>query len=704
MITPLEALNLRRDFENWIITHPSVKDSSKRNYLYNFDKILPEFIENSLQFTAKGWDEFCNLQRDRLSNSTLNSYLASLKKFGEFLLETRNMEYNLFERFKGFKKPEKITLELKYGEAKKFLNEIAKDRNSKLMITLLYSLDITLEELLNLELEHFDCENKVVLVNNKKLPISKNIIKLLPPRMTPLVEGMETHTRVIRTSRGALSDKRSIQRIVKDISEKADLEVNITPRIVQNMPEILASSGSDYEQITEILGTLPDDRIGKVLEYLIRDGKHKEVVKFIKPIVSKKQIKNYLEEEIPISILKGLISEDVMDSVIEILELEEKIPLSDLPEVLEFASSQEAEVKSRDDLVDREEYFEKTQLKVPDDLEQRLKSLKDNLEIAIDMSKLIEIASALIEGDVILSGPPGTGKTVIACNIANVFFSDTDILEKTSRYCKVVTATSDWTTHETIGGLMLGKDKGIERYDGIILQAIKTARDRSPHGKSYWLIIDEINRADINKAFGGMYTAIESGIISHPYAEFLDKDGLKISSDLLIPSSFRIIGTMNTFDKDSLMPLSYGLQRRFSTIHFDLPNEDEEKNIVDKKLLHSLKHISNISGVIDNQEYQKAKDIIFEYIRKVRSKEKVGIEIGTALVLSTLNQLAVSLAYFSEDKMEEYIQQAIIQNICPQFEGVLEEKYDDAIEITREMGFNMVKEHLERQRRRTLGI
>ena len=104
-------------------------------------------------------------------------------------------------------------------------------------------------------------------------------------------------------------------------------------------------------------------------------------------------------------------------------------------------------------------------------------------------------------------------------------------------------------------------------------------------GKKYrgkWLVIDEFNRADIDKAFGSLFTALE-------YRDV----GIKIPSDekyepdtIRVPKDYRIIGTLNTRDKNYLYKMSDALSRRFEIVQISPPTFDKaekEMTIVAKK-------------------------------------------------------------------------------------------------------------------------
>lgn len=117
---------------------------------------------------------------------------------------------------------------------------------------------------------------------------------------------------------------------------------------------------------------------------------------------------------------------------------------------------------------------------------------------------------ALLGGHLILQGPPGTGKTTLAYVLAEAF----------NATARLETATADWSTYDVIGGLHPTSKGGIETLEPWLghvpraaLDCAKViARQRDPdepeRHQAHWLIIDEFNRAEIDKAIGPLYTVL----------------------------------------------------------------------------------------------------------------------------------------------------------------------------------------------------
>ena len=190
---------------------------------------------------------------------------------------------------------------------------------------------------------------------------------------------------------------------------------------------------------------------------------------------------------------------------------------------------------------------------------------------------LLEYKKAMI-----LYGPPGTSKSYQARKMAEGMIAEAlrkngDIsnaikeLQKTIySHIHILQMHPNYTYDDFIIGKSI-EDNKIVVKPGKILQIIKGIKqdDKIPH----FVILDEINRVDISRVFGELFTAMETSyrdkgvelsvnIYDIPDSE---KDGLCFKNDRLylkVPENLYFIGTMNMIDF-SLEQVDFALRRRF---------------------------------------------------------------------------------------------------------------------------------------------
>jgi MoxR-like ATPase len=190
--------------------------------------------------------------------------------------------------------------------------------------------------------------------------------------------------------------------------------------------------------------------------------------------------------------------------------------------------------------------------------------------LGIDPAIFRQINSAIKSGKqhLMFYGPPGTGKTTIAQYCARSLAS----------LHTLITGSSDWTSQDVIGGYQPVGNGRIEFVPGILLRHF----DRP-------LIIDELNRCDIDKVIGPLFTVLSGQKTTLPYRSQVEQRDSDFFEILPKPNpsaqkgiefapgvAWRIIATINSIDKASLYQMSYALTRRFAWIYLDVPSDLNE--------------------------------------------------------------------------------------------------------------------------------
>ena len=334
---------------------------------------------------------------------------------------------------------------------------------------------------------------------------------------------------------------------------------------------------------------------------------------------------------------------------------------------------------------------------------------KLNLNIIEDLTKksglyysrdvLVAAVAALRSGKhLLLMGAPATGKSMLARVLA-------DALGFELYAC---TASSAWSRYDFIGGPVLGEGGRLEWRSGHLLRALARHLElRERKGRGVLFLVEELNRAEADKVLAEFFTMFPSSnleewmfpeglvreIRSFKERGVVDEDAEKLlkylgESGYRIPGDFRVVATVNTFDRAFLFTLGYALQRRFVVLEL-LPPESREEEL--GAVVAQLKR----KGI--DVEKGETKKIVEEAVDLIRAlREATGRPLGLGITVDTAILAYEMVASKGVDDVGEAVQKAAVHTVLPQLELIgeeaekiaekLKEKYGKVAEEIRRIG------------------
>lgn len=220
------------------------------------------------------------------------------------------------------------------------------------------------------------------------------------------------------------------------------------------------------------------------------------------------------------------------------------------------------------------------------------------LQLSARIERMIEVAIASSRA-VLLVGPPGTGKTEIL----------EQVIDKADRDPARFGFTSDgvdssWVTPEeewTFEKLVLGEtivDGELRSVEGDLLMAVRN---------NQWLVLDETNRADMDRVLGGVLTWLSgkrvkvgvwrteglasdgqgSDVAVPVYLEWTDQPESQLrdvttppSREYAAGSEWRVLGTYNAVDAQRVFRMGQALSRRFKHVPVPPASVDDFRAII----------------------------------------------------------------------------------------------------------------------------
>jgi len=333
------------------------------------------------------------------------------------------------------------------------------------------------------------------------------------------------------------------------------------------------------------------------------------------------------------------------------------------------------------------------ELKFPTNIENKIKEIQKDL--LVDEDIIYQIVGELIAGkNILLMGPVGSGKTALSKKISEILWRDDEFAGFLS---KPFTAHSEWTIADVIGGIApkISEDKSgkvqFTYKPGCVVETVsdnwmngdselKQRNFVNSKGKKYrgtWLLIDEFNRANIDKSFGEMFTAMEYNKL-----RISDNKNNISTRELRIPKNYRIIGTLNSTDKHFLTELSNALKRRFAMVEISYPTYEEKyrelyhvvkssvKNLNIPKIEESLDKDEQMYLINKNDELDRIVENLYTVMFFVRQMKPLGTSLLISILRGVLATQKLRNISNNEVLLDKIFDDCLKSHLIPQFEDL----------------------------------
>ena len=205
------------------------------------------------------------LVADKISNSTINRKVSSLKSFYKFLQKTKQIAANPLSKHKALKIEKRVQVPFSFKEIDAVVKEVAIDNDftsvrNKLIVELLYSTGIRRAELIHLKERDVSLLDKTIKVLGKRnkerfIPLLNSVIQTLKEYLELKKEFTIGEEELFITEKGNKLYETLVYRVINSYFSRVSSKEKKSPHILRHsFATHLLNGGADLNSVKELLG------------------------------------------------------------------------------------------------------------------------------------------------------------------------------------------------------------------------------------------------------------------------------------------------------------------------------------------------------------------------------------------------------------------------------------------------------------------
>jgi hypothetical protein len=204
--------------------------------------------------------------------------------------------------------------------------------------------------------------------------------------------------------------------------------------------------------------------------------------------------------------------------------------------------------------------------------------------------------------------------------------------------------------------------------------------------KNHWLIIDELNRSNFDRAFGQLFTVLSGQAVELPYERTHGAGRLVLrtaegatsspeADSVAIPNSWRVVATMNVFDKSLLFEMSFALMRRFAFVEVPSPPENIFAALIEREAAPDTQAATLTKRLLNLRRFKDLGPAMFmDLARFFRARREISEIEGGALMFEGFYAFLLPQL--------EGIEAAEGENLARELRDLVGDAYSDRIRAT----------------------